>query len=115
MRFAITTVAMILTSIMLQMVIPWWSIAIAAAVVGLFSRLKPGWAFVSGLLGVGLVWLVAAWLLDNDNNGLLSAKVAQILPVGSAVALLAVTVAVGALVGGFAALTGSTLGRIIAR
>ena len=109
MRFVLSTVAIALISIILQIFLPWWAVALAAFVVGLASGLRPGWAFLSGLLGIGLVWFGHAWWLDGQNQSLLSAKIAGILPVGSTLGLLLLTTAVGALVGAFSALTGSLL------
>lgn len=115
MNFIGTTIIIAILSMILQAFLPWWSIAIAAALVALFSRVKPALAFLSGLIGIALVWLLKAWLLDWVNDGILSAKMAQILPVGSAAVLLLVTVLTGGLVGGFAALTGSSLRRLFVK
>ena len=109
MKFLISTLIIAILSIMLQVYFPWWCVAIAAGVVAIVARMKPWQAFLSGFLGIGLVWLTHAWMLDAGNNSLLSGKIAQILPIGSTMGLLLLTAAVGALVGGFSALTGSLL------
>jgi len=57
-----------------------------------------------------LLWEILAWWIDNKNDGILSQKIAQILPLGgSTVFLILITSLIGALVAGLAALTASYL------
>jgi hypothetical protein len=84
--------------------LPWWGIAIAAFIVGVLIPQKPFYSFLSGFIGVFLLWEILAWRIDTRNNGILSQKIAQILPLGgSTVLLILITSLVGALVGGMAA------------
>lgn len=63
---------------------------------------------MSGFLGVFLIWGILAWWIDAKNNSILSQKIAQLLPLGgSSVLLILLTAFIGALVAGFAGLTGS--------
>lgn len=90
--------------------LPWWSFAITSLVVAVSVHQKPGKAFLSGFLGLFLLWAGMAFLKDSANNHILSTKVAQILPLGgSYFVLILVTGIVGGLVSGLAALTGSYL------
>lgn len=90
--------------------LPWWCIAIAAILVGLLIYQKAFRAFLSGFLGIFLLWCGLAWWIDMKNNGVLSKKIASILPLGgNAIALILVTGLVGGLVAGFAAMSGSYL------
>jgi hypothetical protein len=94
--------------------LPWWGIAIAAFLVSAAIPQKPAFSFLSGFLGVFLLWEVLAWWIDNKNNGILSQKIATILPMGgSSVLLIFITSVIGALVAGFAALAGTYLRRLI--
>jgi hypothetical protein len=94
--------------------LPWWGIAIAAFLVSAAIPQKPAFSFLSGFLGVFLLWEVLAWWIDNKNNGILSQKVANLFGMGnSSVLLIVITSILGALVAGFAALAGSYLRRII--
>ena len=90
--------------------LPWWSIAIIAFLVALLIPQNIGLGFLSGFLGIFIMWaIVAAWI-DIRNQGILSKKIAQLLPLGgSSVLLVLVTAIVGGLVGGFAAMAGSSL------
>jgi len=67
-------------------------------------------AFISGLLGVFILWAGLAWWIDMKNNGVLSKKIASVLPLGgSGIVLILVTGIIGGLVAGFAAMSGSFL------
>ncbi len=92
------------------MFLPWWSIAIIAFLVALLIPQKIGLGFLSGFLGIFLLWgLVALWI-DTRNESILSTKIASLFPLdGSSILLILVTALVGALVGGFAAMAGSAL------
>jgi len=93
--------------------LPWWSIAIAAFAVGALIPQKPFYSFLSGFIGVFLLWEILAWWIDTKNNGILSQKIAQVLPLGgSTVLLILITSLIGALVAGFAALAASYLRKV---
>ena len=90
--------------------LPWWSIAIVAFSVALLFPQRIGKSFLSGFLGIFLLWSLVALWIDAKNNSLLSSKVAAVFPLGgSTLLLILVTALIGALVGGFAALSGASL------
>lgn len=90
--------------------LPWWGIAITSLLVAVIIHQKAGKAFLSGLLGVLLLWAGLAWWIDMKNNGILSKKIAQVLPLGgNSILLILITGLVGGLVAGFAAMSGSYL------
>jgi hypothetical protein len=92
--------------------LPWWSIAIAAFISALLIPMRSGKAFLSGFLGVFILWALLAWWIDMRNQGILSRKVAEIFPLGgSSFLLILVTAFIGALVGGIASMSGSYLRR----
>jgi hypothetical protein len=94
--------------------LPWWGISVAAFLVSAAIPQKPAFSFLSGFLGVFLLWEVLAWWIDNKNNGILSQKVATLFPLGgSSVLLIVITSLIGALVAGFAALAGTYLRRLL--
>ncbi len=89
---------------------PWWSIAVVAFIVAVVINQSPMKSFLTGFLSIFLLWAVLAFIFDQQNASILSKKIAQILPLGgSSVLLISSTAFVGALVGGFAALSGSLL------
>ena len=88
--------------------IPWWSFVISNFIIAIEIDQKPLKAFISGALGVGLMWLTLALMIDQQNGHLLSTKVANILPLkGSTSALIAITAFVGFILGGLSSLSGS--------
>jgi len=90
----------------------WWSIAIAAFLIALLIHQRAGKAFLSGFIGVFVLWGALAWWIDMNNEGILSHKIAAVLPLGgSSFLLILVTAFIGALVAGFGAISGSYLRR----
>lgn len=90
--------------------LPWWGFAISSFLVALAVHQKPGKAFLSGFLGLFILWAGIALLKDAANGHILSVKVARILPMGgSYLVLILVTGIVGGLTSGLAALSGSYL------
>ena len=87
---------------------PWWGFAVTSLLVAVLVHQKAGKAFLAAFLGIFLLWAGLAWWMDMKNNGILSHKIAQILPLnGSSILLILVTGIVGGLVAGFAAMSGS--------
>ncbi len=113
-KYILSILVTALLSFVSGLYMPWWGIAIAAFLVSAAIPQKPAFSFLSGFLGVFLLWEGLAWWIDYKNNGILSQKIANILPLGgSTVLLIVITSVVGAIVAGFAALAGSYLRRLI--
>jgi hypothetical protein len=98
-----------------QSFLPWWSMALAAFIVGLLLGAKWLASFGFGFLGVGLLWGIYAYTLDAANGSLLSRQMGELFKGLDANAVLLATALVGGLVGGFAALSGSTLRSVFRR
>ncbi|HJS54264.1 MAG TPA: hypothetical protein VJ765_06960 [Chitinophagaceae bacterium] len=116
MKFLIATILTALLSFITGIYVAlWWFFVIIALLVALLIHQKAGKAFFAGFLGLFILWSVLAFWMDNGNDGVLSAKIASLLPLGgSKWMLIFVTGLIGGLVAGFAALSGSYL-RSIAR
>lgn len=110
MRFLLAALLIALLAYVAGLFLPWWALAIVAFGVALLVP-QSGWAaFGSGFTGIFVLWAVLAFWIDSKNDSLLSQKVAELLPLGGSSFLLALVSAfVGALVGGFAALSGGLL------
>ena len=88
----------------------WWSIALVSFLVALLIPQKIGVAFLSGFLGIFILWAILAVWIDSKNGNLLSFKMAELFKLGgSSILLILVTALIGGLVGGFAAMAGSSL------
>ncbi|MDB5232746.1 MAG: hypothetical protein JWN76_3551 [Chitinophagaceae bacterium] len=108
MKFLIATIltALLAYAAGLFSFLPWWTFAITSFIVALAIHQTPGRAFLSGFLGLFLLWGILAMIIDYGNNHILSQKVAGVLGVGSGALLILITAIVGGLVSGLAALTG---------
>lgn len=88
----------------------WWFFAVVAFLVALLIHQKGFKAFFAGFLALFILWFVLAFWMDLVNEGVLSVKIATLLPLGgSKWLLMIITASVGGLVAGFAALSGSYL------
>ena len=88
----------------------WWFFAVIAFLVAIMIHQKGFKAFFAGFLALFILWFVLAFWMDLLNEGVLSVKIASLLPLGgSKWLLMIVTAFVGGLVAGFAALSGSYL------
>lgn len=88
--------------------LPWYSFVFTNFIIAVVIPQAPWKSFISGGLGVGLLWLVLAVMINNANAQILAVKVAQILPLkGNVNALLMLTAFVGFIVGGMASLSAS--------
>lgn len=103
MKFTVQVIATIVVCLILQLFLPWWSIAVGAAGVAYFLGNKSFISFLAGFISIALLWSVFAFYLDFKTDSILTSKVNQLLPVNAFI----LTALVGALVGGFAALTGA--------
>ena len=110
MRFLLSVILIILLSFIAGLYLPWWSIAPVAFFVALLIPQSLGKSFLAGFAGIFLAWAIVAFWIDTKNESLLSQKIAQLFPLGgSTVLLILITALIGALVGGFAAMSGSSL------
>jgi hypothetical protein len=95
---------------------PWWIFAIGALIAGWIVPLSSFKTWLAGFLGVFLLWLVLCYITDNANAGIMSQKMANIIPLqGSSNALIAIAAFIGGMVAGFAALTGSFIRKRISK
>jgi positive regulator of sigma E activity len=108
MKFIVQVLFTIVLCALLQFFLPWWTLAIGSFVVAFLFDNKSWPAFAAGFLGVGLLWLGVAGYVSVVTDSVLTTKLNQLLPINS----FAITVLVGGLVGGLAALTGSLFRKL---
>ena len=110
MKFLVAILLTALLAFISGLFFPWWGIAISSLVVAILIHQKPGKAFLSGYLGVFILWGGLALWIDIKNGGVLSKKIALVLPLGgNTVYLILLTGFIGGLVAGMAAMSGSFL------
>lgn len=106
MKFLLQLIVIALLTFMLELLLPWWSLAIAAFIGGI--TLNSRFNFLAGFLGVALLWFFYALLIDSTGAAPLTTRVAALFSMNSFLLML-VTALIGGLVGGFAAMAGGAL------
>lgn len=94
----------------MEQFLPWWSIAIAGGIGGIWFSENMGRSFLAGFLGIFLLWTSMAFILSASTGSELPGKFAQLLPLplnGTTLALVAGLI--GGIVGGFASMSGDVL------
>lgn len=111
MKFLIATILTALLSFIAGIYISlWWAFAFVALLVAVLVHQRAGKAFLAGFLGLFVLWFALTFWVDNANGGVLSVKIASLLPLGgSNWVLMIVTAFIGGLIAGFAAMSGSYL------
>ncbi len=108
MKFIISLLLTAILSYALSLFMPWWCIAIAGFVVALFIYQRDWVSFLTGFISLFLLWGILSLVISTHNNDVLAHRVsALILKADNPLLLILVTAMIGALVAGFAALTGS--------
>ncbi|HEY9341318.1 MAG TPA: hypothetical protein VIQ23_07025 [Hanamia sp.] len=108
MKFTITTILIILLSFCACLYFPWWSIAFVAFIVSALIPQSPLASFLSGFAALFLLWGGLSFWISSANENILAHRVSLlILKNDSPFLLILMTALIGALVAGFAALTGS--------
>ncbi len=113
MKFILSIILTALLSLVLQLFLPWWTIVIAAFIAGVVIPLGGFRAFLSGLLGVAIVWWVYSLMIDMQTNSILSEKIAVMFHAGSPLILILLCGLLAGVIGGFASLSGKALHGII--
>ena len=110
MKIIIAAILTILLAFAFGIYLPWWSLAIAAFIVYALVPVNPGWAFISAFLGAFLLWGGMAWVISTNNDHILAHRISQvILKKDDPVTLTLITALIGAIVAGFAGLSGRLL------
>lgn len=107
MKFILQIFGIVVLAHMFEIFLPWYSIALAAFIMGYIFKSKGN--FIAGFLGIAMLWLFKAWLMDSASTTDLADRVAHIFSLDGKKWLFLLTAVVGGLVGGFSALTGALL------
>ncbi len=92
---------------MLNIFLPWWSIAIPGLAFGYYFNEKALVSFGWGFLALFLLWGLQAFYIHLANDGILSSRIAEMFQLGSPLWVVLITGILGGLVSGLATLTGS--------
>lgn len=109
MKFFLRLILIGILTYSLSFFAPWWIIVITAFIGGISLPGNSISVFVSGFLGVGIVWMGYAWALDTANESQFSRMIGEVLTIGDPLLLIAATGVIGGVCGGFSAISGSLL------
>jgi hypothetical protein len=112
MRFLIKAILIAVLAYFGADFLPWYGVVLAAFVGSVFIKSNNLVAFISGFVGIGLLWFTMAWLIDYETGSILTDKVAKIFSLPSGLLLVVITGFIGGIVGGFGALTGNSFRQI---
>jgi hypothetical protein len=107
MKFIVKLILIAVFSYFAQLYYPWWSVVVASFFVGIIAPGKGLNAFMSGFIGVGLLWFTYAAIIDMETNSILTEKVANIFSLPNSFYVLIITGVIGGIAAGFGALSGN--------
>lgn len=113
MKFIGGIIGVIILGYILQMVTPWWGIALAAMVITFAINQNYWVSFLVGFFGVFLLWGGLALIKDMGNSSILSAQIGDLLQGLPSIALILLTGLIGGLVGGLSGLLGYSARELI--
>jgi len=101
------TLIYIIAAYLVNLFLPWWSVAILGFILGYTFKLKPLASFGWGFLALFLLWGGQALYINFANDGVLASRIAEMLQVQSSLLVVLVTGIIGGGVGGISTLCGS--------
>lgn len=108
MKFSISILLIALLSFTSCLFFPWWTIAIAAFIVTALIPQSPVKSFITGFIALFLLWGILSFWISHNNAHILAHRVSLLVfKMDNPYLLILITAILGALVAGFAALTGS--------
>lgn len=102
----LTFIITLFLSAILQIFMPWWSIALAALVAGFLSQTTPWRTFLSGAVAIGVLWLGFILAISLLGSTAILPKLTELAGLPHPFFLYVLTVGIGALTAGMAALSG---------
>ena len=114
MKFISAIILTALFSFFLAPFSPWWIIAVVAFIIAAAIPQNAFLAFLSGSIAVFFLWGLQAYFIDSNNDHILASKVAGLLTHrNSSILVVFITAILGAVVSGFAAISGSLFRKIL--
>ncbi|MCF0038455.1 hypothetical protein [Dyadobacter fanqingshengii] len=102
----------LLITALLQIVAPWWVVAIVPFLVFLIRQTNASNAFWTGFAAIALLWMAYGFYLHFLSDGAMSDRIAGIFSLPNGIVLLLISALVGGLTGGLAGLSGLLVRRI---
>lgn len=115
MKLILRILLIIVITYLLSLYAQWWILIGVAFLVGFIIYGNSFNVFLSGFLGGGLLWLSYSWYLDVQTNSILSEKIVELFPFDESLYLIIASGLIGALAGGFGAVTGNSFRLMFTR
>ena len=113
MNFLLSIVLNFAATFVAMMFFPWWVTVVNSFVIcGFLNKDNALLAFFAGLMSVFLLWGGYAFMLSSGNEHILAEQVASLFYLKSGISMILVSGALGAILGGFAGMSGSWLFQI---
>lgn len=112
MKFIYLLIIVALGSYVFDLFLPWWSIVIAGFAGGMLFRIRGRSAFLAGVISLGLLWGGTAFIINIQNQSILSERIAALFNVGEPAILILLTGIIGGVIGGFATLSGNLFRKL---
>lgn len=109
MRFLFQLLLIVLLGYLVSFFMPWYGYVFIAFAVGWLMPSR--FNFLAGFLGAALLWGGQIWMIQLSSSSDLPERVARVFSLQEAWWLVAVTLLLGGLAGGFACMTGGFLHR----
>jgi hypothetical protein len=110
----INFIATIILAIVLALVLPWWSVMLAALVTGFLIPLKKTAVFFTPFLAVLLFWTSYCFMLSSANDFILAQRISILFPLGgNPYILMLMAGLLGGLAAGIAAIFAKQLRKVI--
>jgi hypothetical protein len=107
-KFIVSLFLMMLTAYAAGLFLPWWSLAFTCFLISALIPQKKWISFVTGFLSQLILWGGLSAFISIQNNHLLAHKLSTLLlKQDNPSLLILITALIGAMVGGFAAWSGS--------
>lgn len=115
MKFLLSVILTAALSYGLERFFPWYSVAFASFIIAYLINIRGFASFIAGALGVGLLWLTYAWIIDYNTQSILSEKMADLFSLSDSIYLLILTLLTGFFVGGLSAWSGHSFRNAFAK
>lgn len=112
MKFILRIIVIGLLGYLGGLFLPWWSIVCVCFIISFLMYGNDFNVFLSGFIGIGVLWLLQSWQLQIKNKALISNQIITLLDYNDPIVLVIFSGLIGAILGGMGALTGNSLRRI---
>jgi hypothetical protein len=93
-------------SAILQLIAPWWVIALIPFLINVWRPTSPLLAFFTSFAAIAALWFGYGLYLHVNSEGIMSNRIAEIFSLPNGILLLIITAVIGGIVGGFSGLSG---------